>query len=156
MFYYEISLKIGTQIQQSAFYNSLSYNKNVILKFLRENFSFLTNIFFTDNSLEENTKAVKNMDICFEDYVYNTKDQYVSTNNNETLIKIKKEILNILSFLIDNYQEYDSLHFEIKKIMTELLDLVINTEADIPYIENIKQICKKFFLFSCHAFKGLY
>jgi hypothetical protein len=130
MFYYEISLNVGSQIQHGNFYNSLSYNKNVILRFFREKFNIMRDIFFSDDSVLNNS----DMDICFENYI-NTKKVICEKN-----LSTKLEILNILVFLIDNYLDHEILNYDIRRFIIELMDIVVECKEN-KLIENIKQIC---------------
>jgi hypothetical protein len=134
MFYYEMSLNVGSQVQHGNFYNSLSYNKNVILRFFRDKFSILSNIFFTNDTVH----LESDMDICFDNYISNTRGQVAGDSRH---FNTKKEILNILVFLIDNYQDNEILNYDVRKFIIELIDLVIENRENIQLIDGIKQIC---------------
>jgi len=135
MFYYEISLKIGSQMIQGGFYNSISYNKNVIIKFFREKFAILSSIFFSDNSFINDINN-KSIDISFENYVYGIKN---NIKKNDYTYNTKIEILNILSFLLNNYLDYEMINPEIKIFFIDLFELII-INPDNPINENIKNI----------------
>jgi hypothetical protein len=139
MFYYELSLNVGTQVRDNNFYNSLSYNKNVILKFFRDKFSILSNIFFSDDTAID--KLDTEMDICFDNFISNTRGQ-VTTNTISMQFRTKIEILNILAFLIDNYEDHERVNYDIRKFIIELIDIVVYNREGIQLIEKIKQICK--------------
>jgi hypothetical protein len=137
MFYYEISLKIGGQTPQNGFYNSISFNKNVILKFFKEKFSTLSNIFFYEDYIIENVND-DSMDICFENYI--SPHNKAKGGDMETYhMKTRIEVLNILSFLLDNYQDHEIINPDIKKFICDLIDALIENQDNI--IDNIKQIC---------------
>jgi hypothetical protein len=140
MFYYEISLKIGSQIMQGGFYNSISFNKNIILKFFKEKFSTLSDLFFyEDNKIEEVDENA--MDVCFENYIL-PSNKSKGGDMDSFHMKTRIEILNILSFLLDNYQDNEIINPDIKKFICDLLDVMIDNQDKL--IENIKQICNKF------------
>lgn len=149
IFYYEISLKISSQVSQSSFYNSISFQKNVIRKFFMEKFNVLSSIFFSDEHIVEKLLKKEDIDIdmCFENYlkqnIKSISNKVIEENSEKYIIhtKTRVEILNIFSFLIDNYQDHEIISNDIKKFVLELFDILLEGKENITLLENIKQIC---------------
>jgi len=159
IFYYEISLNslrsssIGNPL--NSFFNSLTYDCNVILKFFREKFSVLTSIFFSDENLIEsilNKKIDKNfdMDVCFETYITGKGGKFITdmnknsslTNDHNSLVKTKIEILNILSFLLNTFNDTEIINMDIKKFILDLMDIMAERRENVEIINRIADVFK--------------
>lgn len=169
IFYYEISLNSlhnSNLATGNSFYNSLSHDCYVIMKFFREKFSVLTSIFFSDEILIENIMDRKDlnrsnkeefyndMDVCFETYIsgkgkFNTgkyigDDKFSKNfqNSNDIHLKTKIEILNILSFLLNTYNDTEIINMDIKKFILDLIDILAERREHHEILNHITEVLK--------------
>ncbi len=150
----------------SIFYDSLSYDSTIILKFFREKFSILSSIFFSDEILIENILSKRlsekglnsenfDMDICFETYINKTYLLSHSQSNTEENLNLtpnisddkihsrtKIEILNILSFLLNTYTDVEIINHDISKFICDLMETLVERRESCIILENISNIFK--------------
>jgi hypothetical protein len=151
IFYYEMSLKSSQNFQKSSyFYDSLSYDCTIILKFFKNKFSILSSIFFSNESLIENILQNLNtveMDIYYENYIkVYAKDTEIDNikleGKNGIHLKTKIEILNTLSFLINSFNDYDIVSQDIIKFILDLFDCLVKKSEETIILEHIQSLVK--------------
>lgn len=149
IFYYEISIKSSqNQNKNSVFYDSLSYDCTIILKFFKNKFPILSSIFFSNESLIENildNLDQVEIDTCYENYIkfnsnFENSDKNKSLDKERIHFKTKIEILNILSFLVNSYSENDLISQEIIKFIIDLFDCLINKSEEPLIIDHIQSL----------------
>jgi hypothetical protein len=151
IFYYEMSLKSSHNFRNnSVFYDSLSYDCTVILKFFKNKFSILSSIFFSNESLIE--KILENlsnveMDICYENYIKESNrdteiDDIKYKEKDKIHLKTKIEILNTLSFLINSFNDFDIVNQDIIKFILDLFDCLVKKSEQSIILEHIESLLK--------------
>jgi hypothetical protein len=171
MFYYETPNDIQAQQKKefiSTFYDSISYNSQTLLKYFKEKFAMLINVFNSDERQVFKGGDRKEMDICFETYIQtyhkestsNTKINKNQKEVNSIHLKISMEILKILSFLLQTYEEKQIINNEIIEFTVELIDKYIddyeinnNEKKDYrilsEYVKNVLVNIQKSYKKSC-------